>query len=211
MPAAKQSKKIPEVAKTKAYYEKYADIWSSQKTNSFHHETQFKKFIHRLPEKASVLDIGCASGIHVPLFLGIGRHLRYTGVDIARSFIKIASRRYPQLTFLEGDITKKETLPKKKYDGFFAGAVLMHVPLTYWDTMFENIVRITKPKAIGYLSLPTERPSEATKVDNRFFTLMTEAEQVAYIKSMGWKILHKGTLNGSSKNGIWKWYIVQLP
>lgn len=211
MSTSRQNKPSKEVAQTKAYYEKFASIWSSKKTNSFHHEDQFRKFILCLPAKASIIDIGCASGIHVPLFLGIGRNLRYTGMDIAQSFLKIASRRYPQLTFLKGDISKRDTLPKKKFDGFFADAVLMHIPFELWDTMVSNIVAITKPNAVGCLSLPVERPSDATDVDNRHFTLLSESEQIAYFKSKHWKILHKGTIDGSSKSGIWKWYIVKLP
>ncbi|MEX2341213.1 MAG: class I SAM-dependent methyltransferase [Candidatus Paceibacterota bacterium] len=197
---------------TKEYYEKNYQMWSEKKTNSFHHEKTFSLFNSLLKDKASVIDIGCAWGIHVPLFLGIGRKLRYEGMDIANSFLKIACRRYPQLTFYQADISDAKTLPNKKYDGFWAGAILMHVPLKDWEQMFQNIEKLTKKGAIGYLSLPTEHPSgDKVNTDPRHFTLLTEKEQKQIIKDRGWKIIKKGTMDGFTQKGIWKWYIVCLP
>lgn len=129
---------MKEVSKTKAFYNKNAALWSSRKTDSFHHELTFMKIISLWPEKASIIDIGCASGIHVPLFLGMGHKLRYFGIDISKAFLKIASRRYPTLTFAQGNILEKESLPKKKFDGFWAAAVLMHVPLEGWGKCLQT-------------------------------------------------------------------------
>ncbi|MCB9819492.1 class I SAM-dependent methyltransferase [Candidatus Nomurabacteria bacterium] len=198
--------------KTKEYYEKNSEIWTEKKTNSFHHEKAFTVFSSLLKDRALVIDIGCSWGIHVPLFLGIGRKLRYEGMDIAKAFLKIARRRYPQLTFYQGDISRAKTLPNKKYDGFWAGAVLMHVPLEDWGQMFKNIEKITKKGAIGYFSLPVEHPSgDNLNTDPRHFTLLTEKEQIQIIKNQGWTIIKKGTMDGFTKSGIWKWYIVRLP
>ena len=203
---------MPRGNRTKAYYDKHATRWTDAKTNSFHHEKQFTEFVSLLPERGSVIDIGCAGGVHVPMFLGIGRKLRYTGVDISPSFLTISRRRYPQLTFLLGNVADAATLPKKKYDGFFAGAVLMHTPHEEWPAMLANIESLMKPRGIGYLTLPTEHPSgDTADADPRHFTLLTAAEQQKEFKSRGWKILKKGTLNGFTKKGIWKWYLVELP
>lgn len=197
---------------TKEYYENNYAKWTEKKTNSFYHEKTFTIFNSLLNKNDKVLDIGCAWGIHVPLFLGLGRKLRYEGMDIAQSFLTIARRRYPQLTFFQADISVKETLPNKKYAGFWAGAVLMHVPFEQWEQMFQNIERLTKPEAIGYLSLPTEHPSgEGVETDPRHFTILNEAEQRKFIKNRGWKVLKKGTMDGFTKEAIWRWYIVRLP
>jgi len=197
---------------TKEYYEKNSKNWIEKKTHSFHHEKPFTTFNSLLKNKATVIDIGCAAGIHVPLFLGIGRKLRYEGLDIARSFVNIAKRRYPQLTFYQADISDLKSLPKKKYDAFWAGAVLMHIPLEDWGQMFHNIEKLTKKGAIGYLSLPIVHPSaDKHSADQRHFTLMAEKEQIKIIKRQGWTIIKKGTMDGYTKTGIWKWYIVRLP
>jgi 2-polyprenyl-3-methyl-5-hydroxy-6-metoxy-1,4-benzoquinol methylase len=201
---------MKEVSSTKAFYDKNAVLWTSQKTDSFYHELAFKKILSLWPEKASIIDIGCAGGVHVPLFLGMGHKLRYFGIDISKSFLKIATRRYPKLTFAQGNILDKESLPKKKFDGFWAAAVLMHVPFEKWDEMFSNLESVIKPNSFGYLSLPTEHPSIDKTNDTRHFTCLSPEEQINYIKGRGWKIKSKGVVKQYNKESIWHWYIVQL-
>lgn len=207
-------KQDPLIAATKRYYEKHGDPWINLKTNSFYNETPFRKLVSFLPTKGTALDIGCAAGVHVPLFLGIGRHLKYVGVDISRNFIKVASRRYPQLPFVAADIAAKNTLPfpNRKFVGFFSGSTLQHIPFTHWDTMFDNIEALMKPGAVGFISLPTEHTVvEKDTNDTRHFTIMSPEEHTRYFKKRGYKILAKGMHDGYAKKGIWRWYIVQLP
>ena len=205
-------KKVCEVEETRKYYEKKFRDWTDKKTNSFHHEKPFTKLVALWPQKGSVIDIGCAHGMCVPMFLGIGHRLKYFGIDISAAFLKIARRRYPQLPFELGNIADIKTLPKKKFDGFWAAAVLMHIPLEKWDEMFLNIEQLCKPKSYGYVVLPVAHPSNAQNPeDTRHFTILNEAEQRTYLKSRGWKIKHAGTLDGFTTESVWRWYIVQLP
>ena len=205
-------KKVAAVEQTKKYYDKEFLKWTNTKTNSFYHEKQFTKIVSLWPEKGTIIDIGCAYGIHVPLFLGIGRHLKYIGIDISKSFLKLATRYYPQLNFQEGNISDIDVLPKKKFDGFFAAAVLMHVPFEHWDVTFENIEKINKSGSFGYITLPVTHPSKNIEPsDARHFTIIPEDEQRTYLKSHGWKIKHSGTMDGSSSKAVWRWYIVELP
>jgi trans-aconitate methyltransferase len=111
---------------TEIYYEERAKFWVSTKTDSFIHEEAFRRFEALLKQGDRVLDIGCAGGIHVPLFLGIGRKLKYEGMDLSQSMIDIAKSRYPQLEFTVGNILSFE--PKYKISALWAGAVLMHIP-----------------------------------------------------------------------------------
>ena len=185
---------------------------TNNKTHSFHHEKQFQSIVGLWPENGTILDIGCAAGIHVPLFLGIGRRLKYFGVDISNSFLQIARRRYPQLSFVQGNIADKSTLPHKKFSGFWAAAVLMHIPLENWGAMLNNIAGLLKPKSYGYISLPTEHPNkEPDNTDPRHFTLLSANEQIAIFKNLGWRIHSKGIIDGTTKSKVWRWYIVQLP
>jgi len=201
------------IKETADFYDKFHERWTSIKTNSFHWEKEFTKLLKLWPEKGSIIDIGCASGIHAPLFLGLGRQLKYTGVDISAGFLKTAQRRYPQLTFLKSDIANKQTLPKKKFDGFWAAAVLMHIPLEQWDEMFANMFSILKPGAFGLISLPIAHPSGEAKTaqDTRHFTLLSEAEQIHTLKKAGFKIKSKGSIDGTTSENVWRWYIVQTP
>jgi SAM-dependent methyltransferase len=203
---------MKEIETTRKYYDKNGQFWVDTKTNSFVHEKQFQKLVSLWPEKGRIFDIGCAGGIHVPLFLGIGRKLTYHGLDISKLFLKVAIRRYPQLNFTLGNIADSATLPKIKFDGFFSTSTLMHVPFPLWDTMFNNIEKISKPGSFGYITLPVAHPSAIkSDTDIRHFTILSEAEQIAYLKKRHWKIKSKGISDGTSSAGVWRWYIVQLP
>ncbi len=164
-----------------------------------------------LPAGASVLDIGAASGIHVPLFLGMGRMLKYFGIDISRNFLKIAKRRYPQMRFAYGDILDAETLPKKKFDAFWAAAVLQHIPLAQWPEALSNIERHMTRGAIGYLTVPEERPSPASEKDRRYFELFDDKKFRAVLVPRKWRILKAGARKGKTGGVVWRWYIVKLP
>ena len=196
---------------TKKYYDKNAQRWCDSKPNSFVHEVQFREFIKHFKKGNKILDIGCAYGIHVPLFLGIGRELKYEGTDISRHMLKIAKSRYPQLPFLYGDVSDKKLLRNKKYDGFWAVAVLMHIPEEKREDMFSNLEKLTKRGGVGYITVPNERPHPASKKDQRHFSLYNKSDFKNLILKRNWKVLRSGVLDGSSKKGIWNWFIIQLP
>lgn len=201
-----------QIQSTKKFYEQNGrKYWTERKTNSFYYEDEFSKLATFWPNRTKVLDIGCAAGIHVPLFLGIGRHVTYEGTDISKQFLKDASRRYPQLHFFEENIATCKTIKSKKYGGFWAANVLMHIPFSLWDTLFSNLERITKAGGYGFLTLPTEHPNPADERDTRHFTFLPADEQRKYLKQRGWKIIKSGSTDGFTQKGIWRWYIVQLP
>lgn len=198
------------VNKTKDFYDKKGKKWADIKVNSFFHEDQFRIFESRLRNKDSVLDIGCASGIHVPLFLGIGRKLKYEGLDISSTLLSVAESRYPQLSFLKGNIVDKKSLPNKKYDAFWAAAVLMHIPLRETNKMFNNIESLMNPKAIGYMTLPRKRLVKPSLEDQRHFEIYSKEKLEGIILKKNWKILDYGKFEPTPVTE-WDWYIVQLP
>ncbi len=193
-------------SKTKKFYDKNALQWARVKANSFYQEKPFRVFEKLLKKNDSVLDIGCAYGIHVPLFLGIGRKLKYKGIDISKSMIALARSRYPQLTFEIGDAVHFKT--NKKYDAFWSAATLMHVPRKDWPMMLSAIEKSIKKQGIGYITLPSARPNPASKEDQRHFELFDKKEFRKVIENRGWKLLKSGALEAVSP---WNWYIVKLP
>ncbi len=198
-----------EVTRTQKVYNALAALWSKGSTNSFFHEKEFRIFESKLKKGDRVADIGCANGIHVPLFLGIGSKLKYEGFDFSKSMLKIATSRYPNIKFNYLNVVDQKTFPKKKYDAFWASAVLMHVPFTEWDNMFANIESIMKPKSYGYITIPEQKPIAKSNRDQRHFTLMSQKNFSSYIKKRGWKVLRTGPTIGA--NDIrWNWFIVQI-
>lgn len=178
-------------SKTHQFYDTYAKQWADYKTNSFFYEKQFRLFEKLLKKGDSVLDIGCAYGIHAPLFLGIGRKLKYFGIDLSSEMVKLAKSRYPQMQFKTADVIKFKSA--KKFDSFWSAATLMHVPKENWDKMLSNIEANMKPGAIGFISLVEKRPNPASKTDQRHFELFTQSSFKELVVERGWKVLKSGT------------------
>lgn len=196
----------------KDFYNKNARSWTDMKTNSFFHENEFKDFCNYFDNEDSIIDIGCASGIHVPLFLGIGRNLKYEGLDISESFIGIAKSRYPHLKFHLADILDELSLPKTIFDGFWAGAALMHIPDEDWTALLNNIEKLVKKGGVGYMSLPTKRPNPENENDKRIFSYWDKSKLNLLLEERGWKILKSSILEDSNRDeNIWQGFIVKLP
>jgi len=193
------------------FYNKNADDWVVRKAYSFYSEKQFRKFVKYFKSGSLIVDIGCAAGRDIPLFLGIGRKLKYEGLDIWKIFIHMARARYPQLKFYISNILDRKTLPKTKYDGFWAAASMQHIPEKEWDSMLDNIQYVMKKEAIGYFTLPEDRPHKKDKIDLRHFTILNEKNLKAILESHGWKIILKGFLPPTRRTTVWRWYIVRLP
>lgn len=190
------------------YYDTNAARWADKKVDPFFHEVQFRKFAKLLPKGSRVLDIGCAYGISLPLFFGIGEHLSYTGIDISRGMIRLAKSRYPSADLSVADIATYK--PKKKFDAFWAAAVLMHIPAGQIPGVLEHIQSIMKPGAIGYLTLPVERPNPPTSTDQRHFEFYTKKKFLMLAKEMKWKVLLASDISAKGYPH-WNRYIVKLP
>lgn len=193
----------------KEFYNRRGKAWADIKTHSFWHEGNFRKFIKYFKSSDKIIELGSAHGICVPLFLGIGRHLNYTGVDISKSLLAIARRRYPHLKFKESNILDYSTLPKDTFDGFWASAIMMHIPEEDWPKMLENIEKIIKPGGVGYITLPQRRPNPASKKDQRYFSFWNLIKLNKFIELRGWKILQHGKM--PDRVARWQWFIVKLP
>lgn len=194
---------------TKEYYERTAEEWTAFKSNSFHHEKPFRTFEKLLKDGDRVLDIGCAGGIHAPLFLGIGRKLQYVGIDISDKMIEIARSRYPQMDFGAYNILNFH--PFERFDAIWAVAVLMHLEKEHQEKLFTHLEMITKPGGYAYITLPTERTSPESKEDQRHFTLYSKEEIMRLTDKRQWEIISFTMLPGMNKKPIWNSFIVQFP
>lgn len=196
---------------TQKFYNEQASIWGKYIANSFWYEQRFRKFVSKFKSGDRVLDIGCAWGIHLPMFFGIGRKLRYIGMDISQSMLKMARSRFPQYEFLQGDILNFKTAVR--LHGFWAAAVLMHIAPEDWPKMMQNLERAILPGGYGFISLPARPSGRAPKKDKRYFSFWNKGKVEKMLATRGWKIKSWGKMPNLPTAWYidWTWYIVQLP
>ncbi|MDA0366299.1 MAG: class I SAM-dependent methyltransferase, partial [Chloroflexi bacterium] len=107
-------------------------------------------FCSRLPEGASVLELGCGGG--GPTTAELARRFALTGVDLSSRQITLARERLPTATFVHADMTRFET-PPSSVDGVAAFYSLIHLPYGELPAMFARIARWLRPGGVFVASL----------------------------------------------------------
>ena len=118
--------------------EKYAD-----RTQNVDFESTQKRFLSKLPPAFRLLDFGCGSGRDTKYFLSQG----YTvdAIDGSEEMCKIAAEYtgipVKQMLFQQLD-------EQEKYDGIWACASILHLPLQDLEIVLHKMSRALKPSGI---------------------------------------------------------------
>jgi 2-polyprenyl-3-methyl-5-hydroxy-6-metoxy-1,4-benzoquinol methylase len=105
----------------------------------------------RLPDRASVLDLGCGCGLPVARSLAAAGH-EVTGVDISDVQIQRARRLVPTGTFRRADALTLD-LPPASLDAVVCLYTLIHLPLQQQPDLIERIATWLRPS--GWLLATT--------------------------------------------------------
>lgn len=150
--------------------------------------------IERLPADASVLDIGCGSG--VPVTATLAQHARVTGVDISGEQIRLARSNVPVGEFIYGDIMTLE-FPPSSFDAAVAYYSLFHLPREDHPQFFRRLRRWLKPG--GHALLTVSRRAEPAYTEGFFGVSMYWsnwglAEYVELVGEAGLTVLTEGSV-----------------
>lgn len=105
-------------------------------------------YIHRLPNKIDVLDVGCGAGILVQ-YLDQSR-VRYCGIDLSPTAIAQARERFPHVDLKAIDITDYEPAPGQQFDAVVFNEVLPHVEDPFGS--IARYLRFLRPGGIVVIS-----------------------------------------------------------
>ncbi|MCS4504289.1 class I SAM-dependent methyltransferase [Arhodomonas aquaeolei] len=128
-----------------------------------------KTFLECLPTSgAFILDVGCGSGRDSKAFAERGHQV--TAIDASREMVRLATEH----TGLPVRHLRAQELDYNKdvFDGIWACASLLHVPLVELPIVFEHFATALKPGGILYLSFKFGH-GEREK-DGRHFTDLSE-------------------------------------
>lgn len=98
--------------------------------------------IDAVSEGASLLDLGCGSGL--PVTLELARHFRVTGVDISARQIESARANVLSATFLRSDMAAL-AFPPASFDAVVAFYSIIHVPRTEHPDLLRAIASWLTP------------------------------------------------------------------
>ena len=139
---------------THSIYERQAKGWHNLRTQTLFEKPFLDYFISHLPTGASVLDLGCGTGVAIADYF-IKSGLDMTGVDYSKAMIAQAKERYPQSTWCVQDI--KDIQLETQFDAVYSWHGFFHLSVHEQKEALPKIADLVKPG--GHLML-TIGPSE---------------------------------------------------
>lgn len=166
---------------------------------------EMQNFMDLLPNRSSVLDVGCAGGRDTKIFADHG--FNTTGIDINKNFIKIAKSKVPKAKFLVMNAEKLD-FADKSFDGIYACAILLHVKKEDIPEALDEFKRCLKDHGKLFISVKEgigeEYISDAHSPNiKRFMSYFTQEEIHQYLKKTAFKIIfEKLTPDEAKRVGI---------
>lgn len=131
---------------TLQYYQHHAADFVDQ-TQGVDMKALYDKFLARLPGSGSILDIGCGSGRDAQYFHQLAFDV--IAFDGSEAIVELAAQRsaFPVIHATFNDFTTDQ-----RFDGMWACASLLHVPLAEQCATITHLVSFLKPNGVFYAS-----------------------------------------------------------
>ncbi|KXA91053.1 hypothetical protein AKJ63_01965, partial [candidate division MSBL1 archaeon SCGC-AAA259D18] len=86
----------------------------------------FQKLFEEIPEEASILDLGCGTGVPFDRFL-FDKGYKVTGADFVKKHVKQARRNVPEAEFKQVDFSEVEFV-ENSFDAIVSFYAIFHIP-----------------------------------------------------------------------------------
>lgn len=158
------------------YYNSYAQRFVMD-TQTVSFEKPQRKFAKKIIPTAHILDFGCGSGRDTKYFLAHGYTVE--AIDGSEEMCKLASEYtgIPVKHMLFQQLDEQE-----KYDGIWACASILHLPLKELESVLNKMARALKPQGIIYTSF--KYGTFEGERNGRYFTDMTEETFAALLEKV---------------------------
>ena len=158
-----------------------------------------------------MIEIGCGGGRDA---LQLTKHYKYLGTDASKGMIEFAQQNVPSGEFHQYNLYKLSELDKK-FDAFWAIAVLLHIPKSKIDEAFDAIKSVLKPSSIGAIAIKdgdkegVEESDEDGYHEERLFTYWKEKDFRKALTKNQFEIVHY-TYTPVTERTKWHKYLVKL-
>lgn len=178
--------------KTISTYDRNAAAWVSSHAVDNELTWAFGRLKMLLP-KGSLIEIGCGGTRDAAALIGLGYD--YLGTDASKGMIAVAKRELPFAHFKQVNLFELPDAFKQMFDGFWARAVLLHVPKNQIDQALQSISAVLREGAIGLISMKDGDKEEfevRTKhglLEERFFAYWRQDEFTRALARNGFSVL----------------------
>ncbi|MCA9390165.1 class I SAM-dependent methyltransferase [candidate division WWE3 bacterium] len=160
-------------------YNKSAKDWAASHAAQGFWQDEMGIF-HTLLPAGKILEIGCGGGRDAQELIALG--YEYVGTDPAENFITVAQEKNPSGIF-EVKSASELDYPAESFDGFWASAVLLHIPKDEISTVLESLHSLLKPGGVGFIAIKegngetliTETSSDGNEYE-RFWAFYSDDE-----------------------------------
>ena len=195
---------------TKKAYDNSAAAWATYFNAAEGWKDELKKF-HKLLPNGRILEIGAGTGRDAENLVNLGYD--YTGTDISDELLKKAREKLPQQKFIQMSLYNLKF--PEKFDGFWASAVLLHIPKNKVDRALQKIKSTQKKNAIGFISIKDGKGNEFSDREmggintTRFFEYWSRQDFEKVLKKNGYKVMNYD-YRTVTKNTQWHMFIVRV-
>jgi SAM-dependent methyltransferase len=129
-----------------AHYERHALSWDSDRRSACWIDRPFiERFLGLLPERATILDLGCGGGSPVALHM-VAKGFRVTGVDSSPTLISLCRTRMPDQEWIVGDM--RTLALDRQFNGILAWDSFFHLRPKDQESMFRIFAAHAAPTAV---------------------------------------------------------------
>src|SRR3989339_1276568 len=176
------------IQKTIDYYTKEAGGWAAAHQGEVGHSwwvEQMKQFNQYLPS-GRILEVGSGAGVDAGDLINLGYD--YVGIDPSAGMVAIGEERNPKGTFFVASI-ESMTFPFGSFDGFWAPAVLLHIPKNLIGNNLRKLKSVCKKGAIGFITVMTGDREEEDVPTGRWFAYYRKDELTKILEGNGFEII----------------------
>ena len=171
-------------------YNRYGKRWSADHLDFSFWEKELKRLKKYLPD-GKILEIGSGGGRDAKELIKAGYD--YLGTDISKGLLNSARENNPGVKFILKSVYDLD-FPDNTFDGFWACAVLLHIPKTRIDEALKQLYKVTKSTGVGFISVKKgegERFTVEPPPDGkRFFAFYSLKEFERKLRNNAFEILY---------------------
>ena len=146
---------------------------------------EMKTFHDYLPS-GSIIEVGAGAGKDAEALIKLG--YEYTGTDASIGLLELAEMRNPGAKFFQKYVHEFEP-SMGSFDGFWASAVLLHIPREEIEESLNAISSILVPDGIGFITMKEGVSDRIDTETGRLFIYYSEDEFTQHLNNTGFSVL----------------------